>query len=44
MLSAEQIDRRYTLAEYLNCSEIAHDSLYELENGQIISMPPEMIR
>lgn len=41
MLSAEQLSRQYTLEEYLNCKDISHDSLYELENGQIRSMPPE---
>ena len=41
MLSAEQLSHQYTLEEYLSCTDIAHDSLYELENGQIITMPPE---
>ena len=41
MLSTEQLTHRYTLEEYLNCTDIAHDSLYELENGYIVSMPPE---
>ena len=41
MLSAEQKSHRYTLEEYLNCTDIAHDSHYELENGYILSMPPE---
>lgn len=41
MFSTEQLSHRYTLEEYLNCTNISHDSLYELENGQIRSMPPE---
>ena len=41
MLSAEQLSHQYTLEEYLNCTDISHDTLYELENGQIRSMPPE---
>ncbi|MGB5635123.1 MAG: Uma2 family endonuclease [Waterburya sp.] len=41
MLSAEQLSHQYTLEEYLNCTDITHDQNYELENGQIQSMPPE---
>ena len=41
MLYAEQKSHRYTLEEYLNCTDITHDCLYELENGHILSMPPE---
>jgi len=41
MLSAEQLSHQYTLDEYLSGTDIAHDSLYELENGQIITIPPE---
>ncbi len=41
MLSIEQLSHQYTLEEYLNCSDITHDSLYELENGRILFMPPE---
>ncbi len=41
MLSTEQLSHHYTLEEYLNCSDIAHDCVYELENGQIQEMPPE---
>ena len=41
MLSAEQLSHQYTLEEYLSCTDIAHDSFCELENGQIITMPPE---
>ena len=41
MLSAEQLSHQYTLEEYLNCTDIAHGSLYELENGLIVTMPPE---
>jgi len=41
MLSAEQRSHQYTLEEYLNCSDITQEQNYELENGQIQSMPPE---
>lgn len=41
MLSIEQLSHRYTLAEYLNCSNIDRDRNYELENGHIQEMPPE---
>ena len=41
MLSTEQLTHRYTLEEYVNCTDITHDSLYELENGYIVSTPPE---
>ena len=41
MLSTEQKSHRYTLEEYLNCADITHDRLCELENGYILSMPPE---
>lgn len=41
MLSAEQKSHRYTLEEYLNCADITHDLLCELENGYILPMPPE---
>ena len=40
MLSQEK-SHQYTLEEYLNCQDIAHDIHYELENGQIQQMPPE---
>ena len=39
MLSTQS--HQYTLEEYLNCSDIAHDGNYELENGQIYQMLPE---
>ena len=41
MFFAEQKSHRYTLEEYLNCVDITHDRLCELENGYILSMPPE---
>lgn len=41
MLSIEQLSHQYTLEEYLNCVDIAHDQTYELVNGQIQEMPPE---
>ncbi|MGF1589569.1 MAG: Uma2 family endonuclease [Pleurocapsa sp.] len=41
MLSTEQLSHQYTLEEYLNCRDVTHDRLYELENGQIQEMPPE---
>lgn len=41
MFSAEQQSHQYTLEEYLNCTDITEERLYELENGYILTMPPE---
>ena len=41
MLSTKKLLHRFTLDEYLNSDDIAHDQNYELENGQIQEMPPE---
>jgi Uma2 family endonuclease len=41
MLTQKQLSHRFTLEEYLNCSQIDSDRTYELENGLLKEMPPE---
>ena len=41
MATAKQLSKQYTLAEYLDCTDLAVDKNYELENGILREMPPE---
>ena len=41
MATAKQLSKQYTLAEYLDCTDLAADKNYELENGILREMPPE---
>lgn len=40
-MATAKLSKQYTLAEYLNCADIAADKNYELENGVLREMPPE---
>ena len=40
-MATAKLSKQYTLAEYLNCTDLAADKNYELENGVLREMPPE---